>query len=201
MRVVVLASGNGSNAEALMRAARADDLGFQVSAVVTDQAQAGVMTKAKQHDVAVAVLEKHAGEQRATYDTRLSEVVNGFQPDLVVLAGWMRILTDSFISTCGAPIINLHPALPGEFPGVGAIERAYEGRDSGRTSSGIMVHLVPDEGVDTGPVLGTVEVPLGMNDSLETFTHRIHDAEHELLVRIVTGVATGLISIQQGAPQ
>ena len=85
-----------------------------------------------------------------------------------------------------APIINVHPALPGEFAGTQAIERAFAERDSGRVSSGVMVHLVPDEGVDDGPVLGTTVVPILESDMLEDFTTRMHQAEHHLLVNVLS---------------
>jgi phosphoribosylglycinamide formyltransferase-1 len=201
MRVVVLASGTGSNAEALIKAASDWPLGLQVAAVVSNQPGAGVIAKATQHNVDSVVLEKNLGEARAAYDARLSQVVRSHQPDLVVLAGWMRILTESFIASCGAPIINLHPALPGELPGTNAIERAFAERESGRTISGVMVHLVPDEGVDTGPVLGSVDVELCGSDSLEQFAQRMHRAEHELIVRIVRQIAEGIIIVQQEATQ
>ena len=97
-----------------------------------------------------------AGEARADYDTRLADVVAARDPDFVVLAGWMRILTMSFLGRFPDRVVNLHPALPGELPGTHAIERAWHEALAGeRTRTGVMVHLVPDEGVDDGPVLAT----------------------------------------------
>ena len=109
------------------------------------------------------------GEERADYDARLADVVAGFDPDLVVLAGWMRLLTMSFLGWFPGRVVNLHPALPGELPGTHAIERACDrGASAGaRTSTGVMVHLVPDEGVDDGPVLATADGRHRPDDTLD----------------------------------
>ena len=105
---------------------------------------------------------RHAGEPRADYDARLADVVAGFAPDVVVLAGWMRILTMSFLGWFPGRVINLHPALPGELPGTHAIERAWHEALAGeRTATGVMVHLVPAEGVDDGPCSPPTTVPSG----------------------------------------
>ena len=115
---------------------------------------------------------RREGESRADYDARLADVVAGFGPSFVVLAGWMRILTMSFLGWFPSRVVNLHPALPGELPGTHAIDRAWQEALAGeRTRTGVMVHLVPDEGVDAGPVLATA-----------TITDRVHATEHRLLV-------------------
>jgi phosphoribosylglycinamide formyltransferase-1 len=101
----------------------------------------------------------------------------------VILAGWMRILTSTFLSLFPDRVINLHPALPGMFPGTHAIERAFEAYQRGEIdNTGVMVHLVPDEGVDNGPVLHQQEIYFQPEESLEQFEARVHDVEHKLLV-------------------
>ncbi len=181
-RVVVLASGAGSNLQALIDAARSGVLGADIAAVVSNVPGCGALARASAHGIPAETVEPLAGEKRTDYDTRLSGVVGPLGPDLVVLAGWMRILTGAFLDNVGAPVINLHPALPGQFPGVDAIGRAWAERHDGRTESGVMVHLVPDEGVDDGPVIAVCTVPLRPTDSLEEFTTRMHAAEHRLIV-------------------
>jgi formyltetrahydrofolate-dependent phosphoribosylglycinamide formyltransferase len=129
---------------------------------------------------------RHDGEPRADYDARLADVVAGFAPDVVVLAGWMRILTNAFLGWFPDRVINLHPARPGELPGTHAIERAWQEALAGeRARTGVMVHLVPDEGVDDGPVLAVEDVPILPEDTLETLEARIHAVEHRLLVDTV----------------
>jgi phosphoribosylglycinamide formyltransferase-1 len=186
-RLVVLASGSGTNLQAVLDACAAGTLRAAVVAVVSDQADAGALVRAGAAGVPAVHLGRHPGEARADYDARLADVVAGFGPDVVVLAGWMRILTMSFLGWFPDRVVNLHPALPGELPGTRAIERAWqEARDGTRTATGVMVHLVPSESIDAGPVLGTTTVPILPGDSLEALTARVHRAEHELLVSTLT---------------
>lgn len=129
----------------------------------------------------------HPGEERSDYDARLADVVAGFDPDLVVLAGWMRLLSMSFLGWFPGRVVNLHPALPGEYPGTNAIERAWADAVAGsRDTSGAMVHLVPDEGIDDGPVLGTVPVTIDVGAGFDTFAAQMHAAERQLLVAVLT---------------
>lgn len=196
-RIVVLASGSGSNAQALIDAAAADRLGGgSVVAVVTNRAAAGVSERAKRAGVAVAVVTARSGEPRPDYDTRLGDVVAAHRPDLVVLAGWMRILTQGFLDRF--PTINLHPARPGELAGVGAIERAWdEFRAGARTDTGVMVHWVPDERVDAGPVIATADVPIHEGDTLAELEARVHAVEHDLLVAAVARTMTELPEVRR----
>ncbi|MGB0112606.1 MAG: formyltransferase family protein, partial [Ilumatobacteraceae bacterium] len=125
----------------------------------------------------------HPGEQRADYDARLADVVAGFDADLIVLAGWMRILTMSFLGWFPGQVVNLHPALPGDLPGTRAIERAWEQAVAGtRSTTGVMIHLVPDEGVDDGPVLGTATIDIDVHAGFDEFARLVHTTEHRLLV-------------------
>ena len=182
-RLVVLASGNGSNLQAVLDGTAAGDVHADVVAVISDHADAFALCRATDAGVPSVHLGRLPGEQRADYDARLADLVAGFAPDFVVLAGWMRILTASFLGWFPHRVINLHPALPGELPGTHAIERAWHEALAGeRTRTGVMVHAVPDEGVDDGPVIASVEVPIELDDTLDTLTARIHAAEHRLLI-------------------
>ena len=185
-RIVVMASGNGSNLQAILDACAAGAVPAAVVAVVSDQAHAHSLARAAGAGVPSVHVGRHAGEARADYDARLADVVAGFAPDLVVLAGWMRILTSSFLGWFPGRVVNLHPALPGELPGTHAIERAWHQALAGeRTRTGVMVHFVPDEGVDDGPVIATVEVPIRADDTLASLEARVHAAEHRLLVETI----------------
>jgi phosphoribosylglycinamide formyltransferase-1 len=181
--LVVLVSGNGTNLQAILDACADGTIPGRIAAVVSNRADAFGLQRAAAAGVPAVHLGRLEGESRNDYDARLADVVAGFAPDLVVLAGWMRILTTDFLGWFPDRVVNLHPALPGELPGTHAIERAWQEAMAGeRTSSGVMVHLVPDEGVDDGPVLATAEVPIRPDDTLETFEARIHDTEHRVLV-------------------
>ena len=122
---------------------------------------------------------------------RAADVVAGFDPDLVGLAGWMRLLTMSFLGWFPDRVVNLHPALPGDLPGTGAIERAWAEALAGtRTTTGVMVHLVPDEGVDDGPVIGTATVTIDTTTGFEAFAALVHATEHRLLVDALSELCT-----------
>ena len=189
-RLVVLASGSGSNLAAVMAACDDGRLDAEVVAVISDRREAFALERARwagidHHHVPVA------GRERTDYDAELAGLVDLYRPDWVVLAGWMRILTMSFLGAFPNRVVNLHPALPGCFAGVRAIERAWAAGRAGEIDrTGVMVHLVPDEGVDDGPVLGTVEVALRRDESLDELTARIHAAEHVLLVEVLRSLVT-----------
>ena len=190
-RLVVLASGSGTNCQALIDACVQGRLDAEVVAVVTNNPTAGVIERRRASGAAVEVVD-HRGrdpEARRAADTRLIETVLAHDPDLVVLAGWLRILG----AEVGAafPIVNLHPAKPGEFPGLHAIERAYAAWEAGEVAeTGVMVHWVPDAGVDEGPVINTLSIGFRDGESLADFEQRVHDLEHLLIVDGVRAALT-----------
>lgn len=182
-RFVVLVSGNGSNLQAILDACASGELPASVVCVVSNKADAYGLIRAKNAGVEALHFAKQADESRNEYDARLAAIVATKQPDYVILAGWMRILSSSFLSSFPNRVINLHPALPGTFPGTHAIERAFEAYQRGDIEyTGVMVHLVPDEGVDNGPVLATAIVSINEDDTLESLEARVHEVEHNLLV-------------------
>ncbi len=190
-RLVVLVSGSGSNLQALIDADADGRLAAEVVAVVSNKPDVFALQRADAAGVPAVHVGVHPHEDRSDYDARLADVVAGFDPDLVVLAGWMRILTMSFLGWFPQRVINLHPALPGELPGTGAIERAWDEATAGtRTQTGVMVHLVPDEGVDDGPVLGTATVPIDVDAGFDAYAALVHDTEHRLLVDTLTDLCT-----------
>lgn len=190
-RLVVLVSGSGSNLQAIIDACASDRLRADVVAVVSNKPDVFALQRADATGVPAVHVGVHPGEERSDYDARLADVVAGFDPDLVVLAGWMRLLTMSFLGWFPNRVVNLHPALPGELPGTGAIERAWQQAVEGtRTQTGVMVHLVPDAGVDDGPVLGTATVPIDVEAGFDAFAALLHDTEHRLLVDTLTGLCT-----------
>ena len=182
-RLVVLISGNGSNLQAILDACKSDELNAKVVSVISNKADAYGLTRARNEGIEAIYFAKQPNESRQEYDTRLTAYVSTCLPDYVILAGWMRILSSSFLSSFPNKVINLHPALPDTFPGTHAIERAFEAYQRGEIDhTGVMVHLVPDEGVDNGPVLATEVVSINKEDTLETLEARVHQTEHVLLV-------------------
>ncbi len=188
INLAVLISGNGSNLQAILDAVDGGDLpGARVALVVSNCKDAYGMQRAFKHGVPVVYFPKlpytNAGRPRADYDADLARIVQSFDVEWVVQAGWMHIFTDAFISAFPNRIVNLHPALPGTFPGAHGIAEAFAAYRRGEIEhTGVMVHLVPDEAVDAGPVVAQEVVPILPDDTLESLETRIHTVEHRLLV-------------------
>jgi formyltetrahydrofolate-dependent phosphoribosylglycinamide formyltransferase len=191
VRLVVLISGNGSNLQAILDACADKTLPASVVAVISNKPDSYGLTRARSAGVDAFYFPKLENESRQDYDTRLAAYVSTCFPDYIVLAGWMHLLSSNFLSCFPNRVINLHPALPGTFPGTHAIERAYEAFQRGEIDrSGVMVHLVPDEGVDNGPTLATQEIFFQLDETLEQFEARVHKAEHQLLVETLKKVVS-----------
>lgn len=188
-RLVVLISGNGSNLQAILDACVSGELPASVVCVISNKADAYGLVRAKNTGVEAIYFPKQENESRREYDTRLADEVTNKQADYIILAGWMRILSSSFLSSFPNRVINLHPALPGMFSGTHAIERAFEAYQRGAIKyTGVMVHLVPNEGVDNGPVLGQQKINFLPGESLERFEARVHEVEHKLLVNTLKNI-------------
>lgn len=195
-RLVVLISGNGSNLQALLDAIRMRVLDAQVVLVVSNRKDAYGLERAAKAGIPTRYHPlkpyRDAGRSRAEYDADLAQMVAAAKPDYVVLAGWMHILSDAFLRHFPYCVVNLHPALPGQFPGAHAIEDAFAAFGRGEIKhTGVMVHLVPDEQVDRGPVILSQEVHIYASDTLEMLANRIHQAEHKLLVQALIRLIEG----------
>lgn len=185
-RIVVLISGSGTNLQALIDAAHDGRLPATIVAVFSNRRAAYGLVRAERAGIPThhVPLKPHreAGQSREQYDADLADAVAAYRPDLIVLAGWMHVLSPAFLDRFPQQVINLHPALPGQFPGTHAIERAYEAFRQGEIShSGCMVHYTIPE-VDAGAVIARQVVPLYDADTLDDFEARMHAAEHELIV-------------------
>jgi phosphoribosylglycinamide formyltransferase-1 len=190
-RLVVLISGNGSNLQAILDACASGELDVKVVSVISNKADAYGLVRAQNAGVESVYFVKLENESRRDYDTRLANYATTKLPDYIILAGWMRLLSANFLSSFPNRIVNLHPALPDTFPGTHAIERAYEAYKCGEIKhTGIMVHLVPDEGIDNGPVLASEIIPILEEDTLDILETRIHQTEHKLLITTLKELIT-----------
>lgn len=183
-RLAVLVSGSGSNLQALLNAINAGELAADPVLVLSNKRAAYGLERARQADVPAVYFPyaPYKTHGRVAYDAALAAKVGEYAPDLIVLAGWMRILTPAFLDAFPRRVINLHPALQGAFDGTQAIERAFAAYQRGEIEgSGCMVHYAIPE-VDAGPVIAQTAVPILPTDSLEDFAQRMHTAEHQLIV-------------------
>ncbi len=195
-RIVVLISGSGSNLQALMDAAQDGRLDAQIALVVSNRKTAFGLERAERAGIPTLYFPlkpyRDAGKAREDYDTDLASRIAAYAPNLIVLAGWMHIDSGAMIDRFPHQIINLHPALPGEFPGAHGLEDAFHAWREGRiTQSGCMVHFVIRE-LDAGPVIGTRTVEFQISDTLESFSDRVHAAEHDLIVQAASTVLNGI---------
>ncbi|MDQ3957201.1 MAG: phosphoribosylglycinamide formyltransferase [Actinomycetota bacterium] len=184
-RIVVLISGAGSNMDALVRACRVGRVPGEVVAVAADRACDGLAT-AREHGIETLVLDPRGFATREEWSACFRDLVAGFTPDLVVSAGFMRILSPVFVHAFSGRLINLHPSLLPAFPGAHAVRDALE---SGAAATGSTVHFVDDQ-VDHGPVILQRSVPIQPGDTEESLHERIKAVEHELLpeaCRLVLG--------------
>lgn len=189
-RLVVLVSGGGSNLQSVLDACAAGVLDATVVGVISNRPDAFALTRAQRCNVPADVFAlgafRNSGGSRLSYDIALADRVEAMKPDLIILAGWMLILGEGFLDRFPRRVINLHPALPTEFAGTHAIERAYKAsRERGLRRTGVMVHYVIPE-VDAGPVITSAVVPIQPDDDLDALKTRIHTTEHRLLVEAIS---------------
>ncbi len=189
LRLVVCISGGGTNLQALIDAIEQGQLDAQIVLVVSNRREAYGLERARRAGLETFYFPlkpfTEGGQSRAEYDAVLAERLQSYAPDLIVLAGWMHVFTPNFLDLFYKQVINLHPALPGQFAGVNAIQRAFNAFQHGEIDhSGVMVHYVIPE-VDAGEVIVQEEVPLEADDTLETFAARMHRTEHRLIVEAV----------------
>ena len=194
-RLVVLATGSGSNLQAILDASKAGTLEAEVVLVVVNRRSAFAAQRAEAAGVRSVYrpmgpfrdeFPDDPRRAREAYDAALAVEVADARPDLIVQAGWMHLFTSAFLDRFPDMVVNLHPALPGAFPGAHAIDDAWTAHERcGLDHTGVMVHLVPDEGVDDGPVLASQQVPILSGDTRATLEERIHAVEHELFVATI----------------
>ena len=191
-RLAVLISGNGSNLQALIDATQVGELEAKIVAVVSNRRDAYGLVRAEQANIPTLYFPLktylETGHSREAYDADLAKMALAYQPDLMILAGWMHVLSPAFLDCFPGRVLNLHPALPGQFAGTHAIQRAYEAFQRGEIEhTGVMVHWVVPE-IDAGPVIATANVPIYTTDSLADLETRIHATEHRLLVEAIRGI-------------
>ena len=181
-RIVVLISGRGSNLQAIVEACLSGIINGAVCAVISSNQNALGLERAAKFNIPSSFIAKNTNEQRKNYDKHLCEVVRTYQPDLIVLAGYMKILNADFISMFRDKIVNIHPSLLPKYPGLNTHLRAINAKDK---KSGATVHFVTEE-LDGGPIIMQGSVPIFSNDSSEQLSRRVLEIEHIMLVTAIS---------------
>lgn len=195
VRVAVFASGNGSNYEAIMKyTAALADPGYEISLVVCDQPQAGVIARALRWRTPVFVVERRRFATKEAFEQQILARLRKERIDFVALAGYMRLIGPTLLQEYYGRMINLHPSLLPAFPGLDAVGQALKAR---ARVTGVTVHYV-DAGMDTGPIIAQQAVPIDGDDDHDSLSRKIHEVEHELYPRIVRQCALGEIILDQG---
>jgi phosphoribosylglycinamide formyltransferase-1 len=189
--IVILISGRGSNMEAIVQACATENWPARVAAVVSNKATASGLQFAAQQGIATAALDHKQFDSREAFDAALMKVIDGFAPDVVVLAGFMRILTEGFVRHYEGRLINIHPSLLPAFPGLHTHERALE---AGCKVAGATVHLVTPA-LDHGPIIAQAVVPVLPTDTPDTLAERVLVQEHQIYPRAVRWLVEGALSV------
>ena len=191
MRVVCLISGAGSNLQALLDWQSKGLLGdAKIVGVISNNAGVYGLERAKNVNISTSVLSHHDYPDRLQFDTKLIELIDCYRPDLVVLAGFMRILTSEFVSYYANRLINVHPSLLPKHKGLHTHRRAIA---AGDTTTGATVHWVTEE-LDSGNIIRQIEVPIQTDDSEDSLQRRVLEAEHTLYPSVIRDLSLGLIT-------
>ena len=192
--IVILISGRGSNMEAVVRAAQAEQWPACIAAVISNKAEAGGLAFAHSHGIPTAVVANKDFATRAAFDAALQQEIDRFVPDLVVLAGFMRILTPAFVAHYQGRLLNIHPSLLPLFPGLHTHQQALA---AGEKEHGATVHFVTAE-LDHGPVVAQATIPVMPGDTEDTLAARVLVQEHQLYPRAICLFVEDRLSIENG---
>jgi phosphoribosylglycinamide formyltransferase 1 len=190
-RITVLISGRGSNLAALIEAANAGTIDGAVTHVISNRPDAGGLAHAQRNGIATTVVDHRAFATRDEFDAALADAIDASEPELILLAGFMRILGAAFVQRYAGRMLNIHPSLLPAYPGTGTHGRALADR---ATRHGCTVHLVTPD-VDGGPIVAQSEVPVLSGDDPTTLAARVLEAEHRLLPQVVGWFCAGRIDV------
>ncbi len=199
-KIAVLVSGNGSNLQILIDKMQSGDLPVQIVGVISNKADAYALKRANNANIITAIIDKDEQGKRYTrqgFEQRALDQLQDWQPDLIVLAGFMRILTPDFIHGVPCPMINLHPSLLPHYKGLDTHQRVLQ---AGETLHGCSVHWVTPE-LDAGEVIAQAVTPILQSDTLDSLQSRVHGLEHQLLAFVVGLFAKKLLASERGTLQ
>lgn len=191
-KVVVLISGNGSNLQALIDASATSN--FEITAVISNKVNAYGLQRAQAAAIAHHVVDHLSFQSREAFDQAVQEIIEQYKPQLVVLAGFMRILSPQFVNHFSGRLVNIHPSLLPKYTGMNTHQRAI---DAGDIEHGASVHFVTEE-LDGGPVIARARVPILPEDTADTLRSRVAEVEHLLYPAVANAIASGRITMANG---
>jgi len=192
--LVVLISGRGSNLQSIIDKAAAGELPVEIRAVISNEPGAYGLERARHAGIETRVVDHRRFECRPAFERALADVIDEFGPDLVVLAGFMRILTEAFVNRYAGRLMNIHPSLLPDFPGLDTHQRAL---DAGVKEHGVSVHFVTPD-LDGGPVIIQARVPVLDGDDADTLAARVLEQEHIVYPRAIKWFAQGRLAVDKG---
>ncbi|MFO7582744.1 phosphoribosylglycinamide formyltransferase [Guyparkeria sp.] len=196
-RLVVLASGNGSNFQAIIDACEAGRIDAEVVLLVVNRPGAYALERAKEHGIPTRLIDHKDYADRASFDAAMAEAIDEARPDWIIMAGFMRILTDGFVDRFRGRLINIHPSLLPKYPGMDTHARALE---AGDTIHGATVHFVTPT-VDAGPPIVQGRLEILDNDDVDSLKQRIHAVEHRIYPLAIDWLVKGKIDFDRAAAQ
>lgn len=191
-RIVILISGRGSNMEAMFKAHRSGNLPAHIVAVISNDPAAKGLATAQAQGIATAVVPHRAFASRETFDAALAAEIDRHQPDVIVLAGFMRVLTETCVKRYAGRMVNIHPSLLPSFTGLHTHRRALE---AGVRVHGCTVHFVTP-GLDSGPIIAQAAVPVLANDTEDTLATRVLEQEHRIYPQAVRWLCEGRVQLR-----
>lgn len=196
LKIAVLISGSGSNLQAIIDAITRGELKAQICGVLSNRADAYGLVRAAEKGIPATAIAHTNFSDRESFDAAMINIIDGWAPDIVVLAGFMRILSSGFVQHYEGRLLNIHPSLLPKYKGLHTHRRALEAGDA---EHGCSVHFVTPE-LDGGPVIAQAIVPVLPGDSEETLTERVHKSEHRLYPQVLVWLADGELGYQDGRP-
>lgn len=184
--IVILISGSGSNLQAIIDNIAAKQWPIEIKAVISNNPDAYGLQRAKSANIVTETLDHRQFPDRQQYDNALIELINSYAPKLIVLAGFMRILSDQFVQQFSGMLINIHPSLLPKYKGLNTHQRAI---DAGDKIHGCTVHIVSEQ-LDSGAILAQMQCEIAPDDSVESLQRKVHRLEHQLLPKVIFDIAT-----------
>ena len=177
LRIAILASGEGSNFQELIDLSKSNKFDIDIKILITNKSDAGCILRAKKSNISYKIIKNSDYETKEYFENEIINTINKYDIELIVMAGWMRIMSSKFVNAFKNKIINIHPSLLPSFKGNNSIKEAL---DSGSKITGCSVHFVEPQ-VDSGTIIMQAALSISKNDNLETITEKIHFLEHKIL--------------------